>query len=490
MRLSTHLNSNHAAPHRGVTLIEVMMSTMVVSLGILGLVALVPLGTHLTERGTRADRIAIVGERAFHEARIRGYFDPSRWVDGTDGGTALAFRQTGVDFPLPLRQPYMIDPLFFIPDDPTASNNVHSSRRLFPYASQFSYGRDMDYAGTNVLQHTNPNSNKPMQMLRLSVNPQADNTTNLSIPEARMAFESEDDLSFERPSDGEAPPVQSFYTRGNVANTNNHNVSGISTNLGGEVRRQAAGEYTWMIMLTPEPLDLFRVSAFPGTGQPTLTTSQVAWMHPPINTSATAPSGGLTNVLPTLNAAATNEYVASILILKDRQGTIPRGDVPNTITPGSSEQWQTNERILEIVPGSFVGGSGAATGEIQIQQTGGTREDAEERTLKARNGDWICLVRRMPSYDYDNITGMGPSNTRRLPRGDVYIWYKIVMVDEVEDSTGNATGTSQPFTRRLTLSGPDWPVDAHQPTHAIMVEGVVGVYTRNVRLQSESLWSP
>ena len=175
------------------------MSTMVVSLGILGLVALVPLGTHLTERGTRADRIAIVGERAFHEARIRGYFDPSRWVDGTDGGTALAFRQTGVDFPLPLRQPYMIDPLFFIPDAAATSNNVHSTRRLFPYADQFSYGRDMDYAGNDVLQHTNPNSDKPMQMLRLSVSPQEDNTRNLLIPEARMAFESEDDLAFERP---------------------------------------------------------------------------------------------------------------------------------------------------------------------------------------------------------------------------------------------------------------------------------------------------
>ena len=277
------------------------------------------------------------------------------------------------------------------------------------------------------------------------------------------------------PSDGEAPPIQSFYIRDDVAGTNNHNVSGISTNVGGEVRRQAAGEYTWMIMLTPEPMDHSLVSSVTS-----LSAAQATAMHPPL-TEVTTTGSYNAGMRSTLNAAATNEYVASVLILKNRQGTIPIGRVPAAgITTGSDEAWQTNERILEIVPGSFVGGSGAATGEIQIQQVGGTREDAEERTLKARNGDWICLVRRMPVIN--------PSTS--LPRGDVYLWYKVVMVDEVVDSNGSPTGNVAPFTRYLTLSGPDWPVDAHEPTHAIMVDGVVGVYTRNVRLQSPNVWSP
>ncbi|PQO42279.1 hypothetical protein C5Y93_28475 [Blastopirellula marina] len=480
-----------------MTLIEVMMSTMVVSLGILGLVALIPLGTHLTERGTRADRIAIVGERAFHEARIRGYFDPSRWIAPNTPpftGTGPRFwEQTEGDFPLPLRQPYMIDPMFFPPDNSGTSTVYHDSRRFFPYTTKLSYGIDMT---DDDRQHTT--LAKPVRMLRLSVSPQPASDDPLSIPEARMAFESEDDLAFERPSDGEAPPIQSFYTRDAVKGTNNHNTSGVSTNRDGEIRRQAAGEYTWMIMLTPEPLDLYRVAPFAPTvppNPPTLSAAQAAWMHPPINTAASGSNSVMTGIL---NAAATNEYVASVLILKNRQGTIPTGAVPSGgVTSGSDERWQTNERILRVDPSSFVAASGGATGEIQIVQYGGTREDAEERTLKASNGDWICLVRRMPSHDY-NPPGTG-TNTRRLPRGDVYLWYKIVMVDEVVDSTGSPTGTTAPFTRYLTLSGPDWPVDNDstvsnreplQPTHAIMVEGVVGVYTRNVRLQTPNLWTP
>src|SRR5690606_12323375 len=111
-------------------------------------------------------------------------------------------------------------------------------------------------------------------------------------------------------------------------------------------------------------------------------------------------------------------------------------------------------------------------------------EDAEKHVLKLSNGDWICLARRM--------TNTPTNSTTSFPRGDVYQWYRVVMVDDIQT-------TSTGFSRRVTISGPDWPVDmtsppasitATQPTHAIIVEGVVGVYSKRVRLESKSLWSP
>ncbi|RCS54555.1 hypothetical protein DTL42_05300 [Bremerella cremea] len=461
---------------RGITLIEVMMSTMVVSLGILGLASLIPLGTHLTNRGTLADRVAILGERAFHEAKARRYFDPSRWINGTTGGTPSSVAATtGGNSPLPLRQPYLIDPMFF------GANGTHASRRLFPYNEEFSFGDTMQQAETNVSN----NNQKAVQMLRLSVNTTPGSTSSLSLPQAKVAFQSDDDLAYERPSDGEQPGFQTFFNRTAAADTN-------GPNYYGDVKRQAAGEYSWMIMLTPEPFDLSNVSALTSSA---LTANEARWMQPPINIAVDA-SGNTVNLngtnsprfdnelFPTLKNAATDEYTAHVIIMKNRQGTIPTGDV-STITATSDPEYQSNERMVRV--SDFLASGGYSTGEVELSQKGGTLEDAEKRVLKLSNGDWICLARRM--------TNTPTNSTTSFPRGDVYQWYRVVMVDDIVDTSGSGTG---PFTRRITINGPDWPVDttsnasitATQPTHAIIVEGVVGVYSKRVRLESKSLWSP
>lgn len=66
---------------RGVTLIEVLISIFVVSVGLLGVAALIPLAGHQTEQGSRNDRKANVGRRSFREFMVRGYNDPGTSVD-------------------------------------------------------------------------------------------------------------------------------------------------------------------------------------------------------------------------------------------------------------------------------------------------------------------------------------------------------------------------------------------------------------------------
>ena len=425
----------------GVTLIEVMMSTMVVSLGILGLVSLIPLGTHLTERGTRADRIASLGERIYHEAKIRGAFDASLWAEAT--GISPFNANTGPPTPLPVRQPYMIDPMFF------GSNGTHASRAKFPYRTTFAIG-----GGSTAPAAISPN--KELQMWRVSLQRSRGGAA-MSLPHARLAFQSDDDLSIERPDDGELPPFQSFYRRGNPEVF---------------VRRQAMGEYTWMIMLTPQPASLSRYSTLASLGTPT----ESEHAQPPINLGTIT---GFTNadaIRTSLRNAATDEYTASIIILKNRQGRIPAavGD----LTTNTLEATLTNERVVRVQ--NFISSGGYSTGEVQLQASG-TREQAEELSLKLSNGDWICLAARLPLHN-------------GFPRGDVYQWYRVVMVDDIVDSSGSITGTTAPFTRRVTISGPDWSegigTPAIPPTHAIIVDGVVGVYQKRVRLESRSPWTP
>ena len=56
------------------------MSIGIVSIGILVAAAMMPLALHQTEQGTRQDRAASAGRRAFREFHLRGMDDPTTWV--------------------------------------------------------------------------------------------------------------------------------------------------------------------------------------------------------------------------------------------------------------------------------------------------------------------------------------------------------------------------------------------------------------------------
>ncbi|MEW4561389.1 hypothetical protein AB1K70_02620 [Bremerella sp. JC770] len=449
----------------GITLIEVMMSTMVVSLGILGLVALIPLGTHLTERGVRADRIASLGPRAFHEARARGVFNPNNWVDQATGTSPTFMTSTLPQ--MPVRQPYLIDPTFL------GGTGVDASRRVFPYPTKFARGGSADrYSDTNItttwngtdkFNGTSATGDKLIQMWRLGI--ARSPGVGLTLPQSKVAFQSNDDLAFERPDDGDLPAFQRFFDRG-----------------GSDVRRQAMGEYSWMVMLVPEPIEMIDRTTFTAP----LSIPQENWLNPPVNYATTI--ADLADLQTIANRCATDEYVAHVIVMRNRLATIPSGAVDGEDTSDSESLEYINERVLRVT--EFFGSGGYSTGEVTIFQEGGDLELAEDQTLKVSNGDWICLARRLPA------SRSGTTNTHH-PRGDMYQWYKVVMVDDVvADGSGN-------FTRRLTINGPDWPVEdtdadtdsdatslSSAPTHAIIVDGVVGVYSKRVRLETQTPWSP
>lgn len=440
-------------PH-GITLVEVLMSTMVVMLGILGLISLIPLGSHLAERGTRSDRIASVGRRVYRDVIIRRVLNPAVWLDppiiSVDPMTNAVYggQQSflGTNRTLPVRQAYLIDPMMY--DFSSLEFNAsfpafNDPRRNFPL--------------TPLVYPSPEDPQFPLiQMRRLSLGAA---TTNFPMMNSRaeLAFVSDDDYGvgnsggYVRPKERDNPLVQQFFQR---------EIDGVpDLTAADNVRRQTLGTYSWAIMLVPElyATDLSYPIMAPD-------------MFPPIS------SGGLANAY--IKIPSTDIYTMSTIIFQNRAGDIPTAeDYPTaTVTPsyaGDPTRYRNNERVFYVVPGSFISG-GATTGEIQLATVPGdaaTATDADVR-LDLKVGEWICLAKRVEALD--------ASNNPVAYVGDVFKWYRIVARDDAIDSLSGGQ-----YGRRFSIDGPDWNSDpAQTPTQAIYMQDVVGVYERKVRLET------
>ena len=80
------MDNSHSALRRGISLLEVLMSIFIITIGVLGVAALLPLAAHLANRGTTADRASVAGNEAARQFLIRGMNQPSNWLlaDGID----------------------------------------------------------------------------------------------------------------------------------------------------------------------------------------------------------------------------------------------------------------------------------------------------------------------------------------------------------------------------------------------------------------------
>ena len=64
---------------RGLTLLEVLVSLFVLSFGLLGVAALIPLAKLSMARTEQSDRVGACGRAAIHEVKIRRMLDPNTW---------------------------------------------------------------------------------------------------------------------------------------------------------------------------------------------------------------------------------------------------------------------------------------------------------------------------------------------------------------------------------------------------------------------------
>jgi len=210
----------------GFSLVEVLISIGVVAIGLLGVMALLPLGHHQAFVGSLEDRKAVAGRMAYKIAHIYEIDKPFRWV--TPAGVRVIDNATLMNVlttPSLPRVSFCIDPLLL------AENNTFTT---FPYDAARGSGPQM--ARITVALGGNP----------------------LGKAHADELCRSLDDVIFEQPADPLLPPQQ--IDIGSTAATTLR-WDGATSGL---MKRQNTGRMSWMLTMSPElgeEVDLYNASA-------------------------------------------------------------------------------------------------------------------------------------------------------------------------------------------------------------------------------------
>ncbi len=91
---------SQAPSRRGVSLMEVLISIFVTAIGLLGLAALIPVGTYAIFHTTVADRSGACGRAGLREVKIQRMLDPALWV-GNPGNGPFAIDPLGIVLKMP-----------------------------------------------------------------------------------------------------------------------------------------------------------------------------------------------------------------------------------------------------------------------------------------------------------------------------------------------------------------------------------------------------
>lgn len=180
----------------GVSLLEVLISIFVILVGLLGVVALIPIGHHSMLQATKADRAAACGRAALREIRVRRMLDSTRWRWGATqlpwnpgaGFLPRVVEQTAPPQPdvdpdrLDNRVSYCIDPLYIARNSQGsgASFQVAADVRKFPYLSVDEWTNDPDWLP--FLDY--PAAGEQIWMPRVTVLPPGTSTNNATVQQA------------------------------------------------------------------------------------------------------------------------------------------------------------------------------------------------------------------------------------------------------------------------------------------------------------------
>jgi hypothetical protein len=360
-----HREARPPTARRGLSLLEILASVFVLSIGLLGVVAVIPFGGFQLHRATVADRTGSCGRSALSEIRIRELTDPNGWYVLNPKFNILR------DPPVlqsPDRilcdRPIVIDPLYF---GLNKYSGYYDQMRHFPFTA--SQGATEAMPRISLASQNGPN--QPMSTIR-----------------ADMLTCAEDDLLYTPVQTNEAQlqrPDAVQYSMGPYAG-----------------QTASKRQYSWLMMISPQIGDM---QQDPNNNR---------WY-----TSMTGVSG--------FEVSAVTFYRRDLIC------------DPNVAVPA--------ERSVAAVVGP-----GIAGGDV---------------TLSADDADWLDLE----DIDWLLLAGSAdlgsPITTAK--------WYRIAGTTKIEGQG--------PYTRRVSLIGPDAPEHWRNggiPVHAVLVEGVSGVYTTTI----------
>jgi hypothetical protein len=442
----------------GISLLEVLVSVFVLTVGILGLAALIPIGRFEVMEAGKLDRGATLGKIAFREVLLRNMLQPyTTTAPATPGNPTiewLAYSASAKQlqdvmvavpvnagdppFKFGLQPPFAIDPMMFA--DPRNYDAVWGSATDTPVPDTFPYNINADATAAGLQQQRVP------KVPRLSLSDFSfKNTTwsqaqqDLAFALADRVFRGRDDLSYVVADDQDARPVQQFQML-------YQNSSGQQTTAQ-EFQEQAVakratpstiGDYSWMVTVSPSLTETYN-----------------------FNTSNPMYSAGNMRTLD----------VSVVVFYKRPISLLPPDD---------------NDPPAERTVSMHFAGSGNGGGSAHLSHP-------DPKYLRElRPNQWIMVTGRLRL----DPTIPNPPN---VAAPVVAKWYRIVSVDDGSGVTDPPAG-EDPH-RDVTLDGADWNTlasaggnmrfdDLNPGTNgevdlaASIFDGVVAVYERTVRIDS------
>lgn len=404
---------------RAVTIIEVLFSILITSVGLLGAIALFPVASAQANKAKQNDAVAACGREAFHMFDMMGMRRPTdRWYawDAANSRYGVVSWSQG--------ESYCIDSRFIVRNKANMGSGT-TQAQFFPYTSPANapatqMNRIAFFPGT--INQTNPGTNQFDW---------ANGTTGTDISGgpaygrnlllADSIFQFEDDLTFIRPGLDDVSQLAPGLGLTGITNDRSIPAFQIFTSLqnGGSTipgPRPTLGHISWMATIVP------KIDLYAGQG--------------------------------------SDQYVLSIVVFYDRPTDL-------FLSTGATG----NQNILERTVTAVAQDDGSTGGEflLSVPDATFTAPQAEER-LKVRANDWILLSGRQ-TY---NKPGGGANTANRFQ------WYRVTHCDA--DIDHNTTAAPNAYSRYVTLMGQDWDATGLTNQQATLITGVAAVYEKTIRL--------
>lgn len=489
-----------ARPRRGITLLEVLIATFVLAVGLLSVAALIPAGKQQMIEASKFDRSTVLARAALHELKVRKFLDwrswrnyqgltqldnVYAWFDVDEAGPPLTPTQpmplvsySGAPPNVPglvagpptqLNQPQItpLGPLGrgnSVCIDPLMIGNYpgNADVGVFPYPLKSDPWQDGSGSST-LIPDIWPN---PPRMSRITLSRDGTGVSGVMwLPAAKRIFTWQDEVVFDSPSDSsKRPRWATVVDKGGSATSQT------------ALARVTADDYSWFA-----------------------------------------------TVVPADDQSSTSEQtdvIASVAVVYKRDlDFIRRGDVPSAAftadirTPAPGQRPAPQERVVFVdVLGSGLGG-GEMRLRIAADTSAGSQNNNPAQPDKSdfpvvKIGQWIMLCAwtrtdlTIPAVNY-TMPAYPPTRTA------VFRWYRVASAGQLQyDANLFGVGSPQWF-QNVTLSGPDWnpdqfldfdaidsrnshsnPTDLGDPAKmngrtatAIIVQGVVAVYEQSIRLE-------
>ncbi|HAY79796.1 MAG TPA: hypothetical protein DCY79_08320 [Planctomycetaceae bacterium] len=427
------------AGRRGLSIIEVLFAIGIAIVGLLGVIVLIPVGTYHANRSLTSDSATRIGLAAQREFVLRGYTSPDMWRGDFIAGNSPTGATNWFPFLAPsasTKVTYKGFPLVYASNDNTwvNANSVGQGYWNVPRATH-AFCIDPQLIATHTANHTIAATNR---LVRFPYYLENASTTGSGQTYPRMRRISVATAPTPFPNPAIAATAGALTGPITLAHANSIFINNDDLAIQLDDADNSVAPTPQMI---EQPTGI--IPAVPVKQQ---YQGEYSWI------ATLAPKVGASN-------SASELYILSIVVFKQRSLALP-SDTDTTLP---------TERVVD-----FLTTTNSSTGSIEVRLAANAASAAgpafAPEYLAVSQGDWVLLQGATPSIPY-------------------FRWYQVI------GSGGDAKRDGNGFWEQyVTLQGPEWlPATYPVPgatTHGqmVIVDGVVGVYQKTIRLETTSLW--